>query len=106
MACQEALNSESFREGVVESDGCFGIVFRDKLDNLFEISNGAARNQDFAVHRGIIAFTSSTGCTRPASTSFMPRCNAASSASSSGSAFVANLGSEKGLIMRTQICDS
>jgi hypothetical protein len=72
------------------STGCLGIVFRDKLDNLFDISNGAVRDQDFEVHRGIIAFTSSMGRTRPASTSFKPRSNAASSAALSGSAFMAN----------------
>jgi hypothetical protein len=66
------------------------MLFRDKLDNLFEISNGAVRNQDFEVHRGSIVFTSSTGRTSPVSTSFKPRSNAASSAALSGSAFMAN----------------
>src|SRR4029077_9818270 len=59
-------------------------------DHGYKISNGAVRDQDFEVHRGIIAFTSSIGRTRAASTSFKPRSNAASSAALSGSVFMAN----------------
>src|SRR5947208_15535051 len=69
---------------------CLRIILRHKLHNLFEVSGGAVGDQDFETHRGIALFTSSTGRTRPASTSFKPRSKATSSAASSGSAFVAN----------------
>jgi hypothetical protein len=79
-----------FTAELTKPDGSLGIVYRDELDNLYHISNGAVRDQDFEVHPGIIALTSLTGRTRPASTSFKPRSNAASSAALSGSVFIAN----------------
>src|SRR4029077_21201305 len=73
-----------------KADGGRSARFSTYADQGYKICNGAVRDQDFEVHRGIIAFTSSIGRTRPASTSFKPRSNAASSAALSGSAFMAN----------------
>jgi hypothetical protein len=53
-------------------------------------TTGAFRNQHFEAHSGIKAFTSSMDRTRPAFTSFNPRCSAASNAASSGIASFAN----------------
>src|SRR2546429_448059 len=48
------------------------IVLRNKLDDFFEVSDCAVRDQEFEVHRGIISLTFSTGRTRPALTSSKP----------------------------------
>src|SRR5437016_1018063 len=73
-----------------QTDCCLTVVLRDKFHDLFEVSERALGDQDFEVHPGIMPFTSSMGRTRPASTSFKPRSKAASSATSSGSVFIAN----------------
>src|SRR5438128_1201046 len=79
------------RDKLFTQTECFlTIVPSNKLHDLFEVSDGAVGDQNFELHRGIVLFSSSMGRTRPASTSFKPRSKAASSAPSSGSAFIAN----------------
>jgi hypothetical protein len=73
-----------------ETDRSRGIIGRDELNDLREVRNGAVGDQDFETHRGIKAFTSSMGRTRPAFTSLIPRSSAASNAASSGIASFAN----------------
>lgn len=73
-----------------ETDRSHGIIRRDELNDLLEIGDGAVGDQDFEAHRGIKAFTSSMGRTRPAFTSLMPRSSAASNVASSGIASFAN----------------
>ena len=71
--------------------GCrLGIIFRDKLHDLFEVSERAVGDQDSEVHPGIMPLNSSMGRVRPASTSFKPRSKAAFNSTSSGSPFIAN----------------
>ena len=73
-----------------KTDRSRGIIRRDELNDLLEIGDSAVGDQDFEAHRGIKAFTSSMGRTRPAFTSLMPRSSAASNAASSGIASFAN----------------
>lgn len=73
-----------------ETDRSRGIVRRDELNDLLKVGDSAFRDQDFETHCGIKALTSSMERTRPAFTSFKPRCSAASNAASSGIASFAN----------------
>jgi hypothetical protein len=79
-----------FKKLFSQPDRSRAIIRRNKLHDLLEVGDGAIRNQDFETHRGIKAFTSSMGRTRPAFTSLKPRSSAASNAASSGIASFAN----------------
>jgi hypothetical protein len=73
-----------------ETDRSRGIIRRDELNDLLEVGDIFVGDQDLEAHRGIKAFTSSMGRTRPVFTSLMPRSSAASNAASSGIASFAN----------------
>ncbi len=75
---------------LAQSCGSSRVVICDKLNDFAQIPQRGVRNQDLAAHFGIIANTSSSGRTRPASTSRKPRSSAASRSVGSGSLSDAN----------------